>query len=76
MKAIASQQFQESLVNQYREMIHQAIQESETDHKTRLNIGKLNAKLNIIVKAAAYDGLPGDLVDHLIDQALPMSRAA
>jgi len=76
VKAIASQQFQESLVNQYREMIHQAIQESETDHKTRLNIGKLNAKLNIIVKAAAYDGLPGDLVDHLIDQALPMSRAA
>ncbi len=76
MKAIASQQFQESLVNQYRDLIHQAIQESETDHKTRLNIGKLNAKLNIIVKAAAYDGLPGDLVDSLIDQALPMSRAA
>lgn len=76
MKAIASQQFQESLVNQYREMIHQAIQESETDHRTQLNIGKLNAKLNIIVKAAAYDGLPGDLVDNLIDQALPMSRAA
>ena len=76
MKAIASQEFQESLVNQYRDMIHQAIQESETDHKTRLNIGKLNAKLNIIVKAAAYDGLPGDLVDHLIDQALPVSRAA
>ncbi len=76
MKAIPSQQFQESLINQYRELIQQAIQESETDHRTQLNIGKLNAKLNMIVKAAAYDGLPGDLVDHLIDQALPMMRAA
>lgn len=76
MKAIASQQFQESLVNQYRELIQQAIQESETEHRTQLNIGMLNAKLKIIVKAASYDGLPGDLVDQLIDQALPMSRAA
>ena len=76
MRALATQQFQDSLINQYRELIHQAIQESETDHKTQLNIGKLNSKLNIIVKAASYDGLPSELVDSLIDQALPTSRAA
>jgi hypothetical protein len=76
LKGPSSQKFQESLINQYRELINQAIQESETDHKTRLNIGKLNSKLNLIVKAATYDGLPEDIVNSLIDQAIPNSRAA
>lgn len=63
--------FQEALVCQYRELIHEAILESETDHKTCLNIGKLNSKLQVIFKAAQYDGLSESKINELIDQAVP-----
>jgi hypothetical protein len=76
LRKMVNLQFEESLINQYKDLIHQAIQESETEHKTQLNIGKLNSKLNIIIKAASYDGLPEDMVHGLIDQAIPTTRAA
>lgn len=70
--------FQEALVCQYRDLIHEAILESETDHKTRLNIGKLNSKLQVICKAAQYDGLDETTINELIDEAIPQveTRAA
>ncbi len=68
--------FQEGLIGQYRDLIQEAILECETDHRTQLNLGKLNAKLNIILKAASYDGLPEDVVNHLIDEAIPGPKAA
>lgn len=71
-----SETFQDILICQYRELIHEAILESETDHKTRLNLGKLNSKLKVICKAAQYDGLPETVVDQLIDEAIPSSKAA
>ena len=76
MRTNSTEQFQESLVSQYRDLIHEAVLESESDHRTRLNIGKLNAKLQIILKAASYDGLPETVVNDLIDQALPATKAA
>lgn len=63
--------FQEALVCQYRDLIHEAILESETDHKTRLNIGKLNSKLQVICKAAQYDGLNEETINQLIEEAVP-----
>lgn len=71
MNVISKENFQEALVGQYRELIQEAILESETDHKTQLNIGKLNSKLQVILKAAHYDGLPEDIVQQLIDEAVP-----
>lgn len=71
--------FQEALVCQYRDLIHEAILESEMDHRTRLDLGKLNAKLRVICKAAEYDGLSEDVISQLIDEAIPemsTSRAA
>jgi hypothetical protein len=62
--------FHEALISQYRDLIHEAILESETDWKTRLDLGKLNSKLKIIMKAAAYDGLNEATINHLIDQAM------
>jgi hypothetical protein len=72
----ASEQFHEALVCQYRELISEAILESETDHKTRLNLGKLNSKLKLITKAAQYDGLNEATIDKLIDEAIPRVQAA
>lgn len=64
--------FQEALVCQYRDLIHEAILESETDHKTRMDIGKLNSKLQVIYKAAQYDGLNEEIISQLIDEAIPL----
>lgn len=70
--------FQEALICQYRDLIHEAILESETDHKTRMDIGKLNSKLQVISKAAHFDGLSQAVIDQLIDEAIPYveSKAA
>lgn len=70
--------FHDALIAQYRELIHEAILESETEHKTRMDIGKLNAKLKVIYKAAAYDGLGEEVINQLIDEAVPLapSKAA
>lgn len=68
--------FQEALVCQYRDLIHEAILESETDHKTRMDVGKLNSKLRVICKAAQYDGLSDDVISNLIDEVVPTSKAA
>ena len=62
--------FQEALVGQYRDLIHEAILESESEWKTRLDLGKLNSKLKLIMKAASFDGLPEDTIAQLIDEAM------
>ncbi len=67
--------FQEALVCQYRDLIHEAILESETDHKTRMDLGKLNSKLQVIFKAAQYDGLNEEIISQLIDEAIPQTAA-
>lgn len=76
MRLVASEQFHESLIGQYRDLIQEAILECESDHRTRLNIGKLNTKLQVILKAAAYDGLSETVVNQLINEAVPASKAA
>ena len=67
--------FHDILICQYRDLIHEAIIESETEHKTKLDIGKLNAKLRVIYKAAYYDGLTEEIISNLIDEAIPSSNA-
>lgn len=67
--------FQEALVCQYRDLIYEAILESETDHKTRMDLGKLNSKLQVIYKAAQYDGLNEEIISQLIDEAIPQTAA-
>lgn len=68
-----NENFQDVLVCQYRDLIQAAIFESETEHKTRMDIGKLNHKLQVICKAAHYDGLDEEIMSQLIDQALPQT---
>lgn len=68
--------FQDILICQYRDLIHEAIIESEAEHKTKLDIGKLNAKLQVIYKAAYYDGLTEETISHLIDEAIPTTNSS
>jgi hypothetical protein len=66
-----SEKFHEALISQYRDLIHEAIIESEVEHKTRIDLGKLNLKLKLIFKAAKYDGLDDSIISELIDEAIP-----
>ncbi len=75
MSSLKTEQFKDVLVCQYRELIHEAVLESETENKTRLNIGKLNQKLQVICKAAQYDGLSDDQINDLIDAAIPVAAS-
>lgn len=76
MNARNSENFHDALIAQYRDLIHEAILESETEHKTRMDIGKLNSKLQVIFKAAQYDGLNEHVISQLIDEAIPMTTSA
>ena len=67
--------FHNALVAQYRELIQEAVLESETEHKTQMDIGKLNSKLQVIYKAANYDGINETVINELIDQAIPERRS-
>ncbi len=74
LKREISMEFQEKLVTQYRDLIHEAVLESESEHRTVLNLGRLNAKLKVILKAAQYDGLPENVINTLIDEAVPSTQ--
>jgi hypothetical protein len=67
--------FQASLERQYQDLIQEAILDCELEHRTRLNVNKLNSKLKVIHKAAAQDGLSETVVNRLIDQAMPATAA-
>ena len=68
MTKAVSETFHESLIAQYRDQILEALIESESEHRTRMDIGKLNAKLLTITKAAKADGLTEAEIDRLIDE--------
>ena len=63
------------LIGQYRVLINEAVLESETEHKTSIDIGKLNSKLRVIYKAAQFDGINESIISDLIDQAIPIKPA-
>ena len=63
------------LIRQYRVLINKAVLESETEHKTSIDIGKLNSKLRVIYKAAQFDGINESIISDLIDQAIPIKPA-
>lgn len=61
--------FHESLIGQYRELIHEAMIESEVDHKSNLDLNILVSKLQIVMKAALLDGISETEVIALVEEA-------
>ncbi len=74
MKIRNSDNFHDALLAQYRDLIQEAILESETDHKTSVDLGRLNSKLQVIYKAANYDGLNDNVINQLIDELMPAQK--
>lgn len=63
----SSEMFHASLVAQYKEMIHEALLES--DHKLEFDHFAFEAKLTDIIKYATADGLTKTEIMMLVDEA-------
>lgn len=61
--------FHESLICQYRELIHEAIVESEFDHKTHLDLNMFVSKIQTVMRAALLDGIAEHEVIALVEEA-------
>lgn len=61
--------FHESLICQYRELIHEAMIESEVDHKSHLDLNIFVSKVESLMKAALLDGIAEHEVVALIEEA-------
>jgi hypothetical protein len=74
-----SEQFHETLLSQYRELIHEAILECEHEHKTFIDLESLNVRFEKIMQAAAYEGVSEEEIHFLIEEAqhllVPLKKA-
>lgn len=70
MNQKSTENFHQSLLFQYRDLIEEAILESEFDHKTGLNTHLFDAKLMQIYQAGQVDGVSEDEVRMLIQEVL------
>lgn len=65
----SSEQFHLNLVEQYKDMIHEAIMQCETDCRTHVNAEALDKKLQNIIISAKCDGISSEEVVALINHA-------
>ncbi len=63
----SSEQFHVSLIAQYKEMIHEALLES--DHKLEFDHFVFESKLTDIIKYATADGLTKTEIMNLVEEA-------
>ena len=68
--------FQDDLISQYENLICKAISEHEDDPQKNHLIGKLDAKLKVICKAAQFDGLSEHVSTQLIQDVKNRTKAA
>ncbi|WPU66661.1 hypothetical protein [Peredibacter starrii] len=61
--------FHDSLLSQYRELIREAILESEIDHKLHIDMNILSIKVQNIIHAALIDGISELEVRGLLAEA-------
>lgn len=69
MSTKPSEQFHESLIAHYKEMIHEAYLECEHEHHTSIDEVGFQQKLTVIMKGAQLDGLNPEDIDNLIEVA-------
>jgi hypothetical protein len=67
MSTKPSEQFHSTLIAQYKDMIHEALLES--DHKMFLDEDLFEEKLQVIMTAAKMDGLSKQEVLSLVEEA-------
>lgn len=74
MNMKSSDSFHEALISLYRELIHEAMVESEMDHKTTLDISVLAHQFQQVRKAALLDGVSDHEIKELVNEALRFQK--
>jgi hypothetical protein len=62
--------FHDTLISQYRELIKEAILESEVEHKTNLDLNILTHSFQLIKQEAILDGISENEVHELVTEAM------
>ncbi len=66
--------FKQTLIRQYTEVIDEMIVESETVYRSHLNVEELDFKVKSLIRAARVDGLDETIIYDLIERKVPNFR--
>lgn len=66
--------FKQTLIRQYTEVIDEMIVESETVYRSHLNVEELDFKVKSLIRAAQVDGLEETIIYDLIERKVPNFR--
>ena len=66
--------FKQTLIRQYTEVIDEMIVESETVYRSQLNVEELDYKVKSLIRAARVDGLEETIIYDLIERKVPNFR--
>jgi hypothetical protein len=70
--------FKQTLIRQYSEVIEEMIVESETVYRSHINYDELDSKVLTLLKAARVDGLEESVIYSILERKVPgyFSRSA
>lgn len=63
--------FKQTLINQYTEVIDEIIVESETVYRSHINYEELDYRVRSLIKAARVDGLDEGTIWGIIERRVP-----
>lgn len=70
MNAKTIEHFHDSIISLYKEMIQEALLESEIEARSHLDTANLEKKVNEIISSAGVDGLERSEIKTLVDDAI------
>lgn len=63
--------FKQTLIRQYSEVIEEMIVESETVYRSHINYDELDSKVRTLLKAARVDGLEESIIYSILERKVP-----
>ena len=68
---MSSDDFKQTLIQQYSEVIEEIIVESETVYRTQLDFAELDTKVRGLIQAARVDGLEENIIWDILERRVP-----
>jgi hypothetical protein len=66
-----NENFKQTLIKQYSEVIEEMIIESETVYRSSLDYNELDIRVHHLIKAAVVDGLEESIIWSLLERRVP-----
>lgn len=63
--------FQDVLINQYRDVVEELVIESESVYRSRLDYELLSSRVSNLIKAAKVDGLDEQVIWKILERRVP-----